>query len=91
MPHPQILVVAPPAIQVAKGPISPKFAAAEKKAVGLADAMRTVASENQCHFFDAGSVTATSKVDGVYSDVEQHHSLGLALAVEVKRILLLRS
>jgi len=87
MPMPEILIVAPPPIQTAKGAISPKFMNAEKKAVGLANAMQKVARDTQCHFFDAGSVTETSKVDGVHLDEDQHRQLGIALAGEVKRIL----
>ena len=54
---------------------------------GLTEAMQNVARDAQCHFFDAGSVTQTSKVDGVHLDEDQHLRLGVALAVEVKRIL----
>ena len=84
---PDILVVAPPAIQAAKGAIAPKFAGAEKKAVGLASAIQDVARDAGCHFFDAGSVTKTSKIDGVHLDEDQHLRLGLALAAEVNRII----
>jgi len=87
MSVPEILVVAPPPIQPAKGVIAPKFIDAEKKAVGLTEAMQSVAHDAQCHFFNAGSVTATSKIDGVHLDEDQHLQLGLALADEVKRIL----
>jgi lysophospholipase L1-like esterase len=84
MPVPKILVVAPPAIQKAKGAIAPKFEGAEQKAAGLASAIGQVAAENNCPFFSAGSVTATSKVDGVHLDAEQHLALGKAMAKEVK-------
>lgn len=87
MPIPEILVVAPPSIQEGLGPNAPKFQGAEKKAVGLRDAVQKVASDTGCHFFDAGSVTATSKVDGVHLDEDQHRTLGLALAGQVKFIL----
>ncbi len=87
MPIPPILVVAPPTIQAAKGAIAPKFAGAEQKATGLADELRKVAEAADCHFFDAASVTETSRVDGVHLDEDQHQSLGLALAREVARIL----
>ncbi len=87
MPIPEILVVAPPPIQTAKGAIAPKFKGADIKAVGLADAMQKVANDAKCHFFDAGSVTRTSQVDGVHLDEDQHLRLGLALTTEVQRIL----
>ncbi len=87
MPMPAVLIVAPPPIQTAKGAIAPKFDGAEQKAIGLASAIRDIASLAQCHFFDAGSITETSKVDGVHLDEDQHLRLGRALAAEVKRII----
>jgi lysophospholipase L1-like esterase len=87
MPHPKILVVAPPVIQRAKGAIGPKFEGAEQKAVGLASAIETIAAENHCPFFDAGRVVVTSEVDGVHLDADQHIVLGQALAVAVESVL----
>ncbi len=87
MPVPDILVVAPPALQAPKGPIAPKFAGGEMKCVGLAAAYRKVCEEADCHFFDAGSVTTTSTVDGVHLDLEQHRILGRALADAVQPLL----
>jgi hypothetical protein len=87
MPVPPILVVALPVMQTPKGPIAPKFTNAELKCVGLADAYRTVCAEVGCHFFDAGSVVASSSIDGVHLDLEQHGILGHALAETVKSLL----
>jgi len=80
MQVPAIVLVAPPELQKARGNIAPKFESAEDKAVGLADAVQVVAQECGCHYFDAGSVTPTSRVDGVHLDEDQHRTLGLALA-----------
>ncbi|WP_417579309.1 hypothetical protein [Nitrincola sp.] len=79
-----ILLVAPPEIQKAKGNIAPKFEGAEEKAVGLSAAIAAVAEECRCHFFDAGLVTSTSRVDGVHLDEDQHDELGLALAKAIQ-------
>ncbi len=87
MSIPEILVVAPPKIQKAKGQMAAKFGGAEVKAAGLTAAIEGVAAGCNCRFFDAGSVTATSKVDGVHLDREQHLDLGRALAKEVSSLL----
>jgi len=87
MPSPAILIVSPPPIQQAKGNIAPKFEGAETKAVGLSAAIKQVALDNNCHFFEAGSATSTSKVDGVHLDEEQHLALGKALAKVVGELL----
>jgi len=86
MPEPKILVVAPPAIQKAKGPIAPKFEGAEHKGRNLASVIELIAAENSCPFFNAGTVTSTSKVDGVHLDEDQHLAFGKALAAKVREI-----
>jgi lysophospholipase L1-like esterase len=80
MPVPPILVIAPPPLLDPKGPIAAKFAGAAAKSVGLAETFRGMCAELACHFFDAGSVTAASRVDGIHLDVDQHRLLGEALA-----------
>ena len=80
MPVPRVMVVAPPPILTQQGPIAPKFTGAAAKCTGLADAYREVCSELDCEFFDAGQVTASSRVDGVHLDADQHQALGQALA-----------
>jgi lysophospholipase L1-like esterase len=87
MPVPEILVVAPPAIQPPKGPIAPKFRGADAKAVGLSAAYAQVARELGCPFFDSGEVTSSSRVDGVHLDADQHQTLGRALAKVVGQLL----
>jgi len=87
MPVPAILIVAPPPIQEPKGAIAPKFEGAAQKSAGLAAALAVVATERDCEFFDAGTVTTTSRVDGVHLDADQHERLGRAMAEVVGPIL----
>ena len=87
MPIPAILVVCPPPICTPKGPLTAKFAGAEQRCAGLSDAYRAVASDLGCHFFDAASVTTSSRVDGIHLDADQHLTLGRALAGVVAPIL----
>ena len=87
MPIPEILIVAPPPIQTPKGPIAPKFEGAEERSVGLARAYEQVAKELGCRFFNAGTVTTSSAVDGVHLDAEQHLLLGRELAGLVGAVL----
>jgi lysophospholipase L1-like esterase len=87
MPVPPILVVCPPPILSPKGAIAAKFAGAEERCQGLAEAYREISSSLGCHFFDAGSVTPASNVDGIHLDADQHVLLGEALAPVVSPIL----
>ena len=87
MPVPPVLIVAPPPIDVPKGPIAPKFAGGEHKCTGLAGAYREAATLFDCHFFDAGSVTSASRVDGIHLDADQHLLLGNAMVDVVTTLL----
>jgi len=87
MPVPPILIVAPPPFDRPRGPIGPKFLGAEARSVGLAAVYRAVAADLGCSFFDAGTVTSASKVDGVHLDADQHRVLGEALVPVVEGIL----
>jgi lysophospholipase L1-like esterase len=85
MEMPAILVVAPPPILEPKGDIATKFKDAGKKCVGLADLYQDLCQELQCHFFDAASVTTSSKVDGVHFDIDQHLTFGNAITEFIKK------
>lgn len=87
MPVPAVLVICPPPIRSPHGVLAEKFAGAEKRCAGLADAYRAVSSELGCHFFDAASVTSSSRVDGIHLDADQHAALGRTLADVVGAIL----
>lgn len=87
MPVPPVLIVAPPPIGVPKGPIAAKFEGAQQKSVGLAAAYADIARQLSCPFFDAGSVTPSSHVDGIHLDPDQHRLLGKALARVVQPLL----
>jgi lysophospholipase L1-like esterase len=83
MPVPSILVMAPPPIVMPRGQIARKFAGAAAKSAGLAEAYREVATDLGCYFFDAGTVTPASLIDGIHLDADQHLLLGKALAAFV--------
>ena len=87
MPVPPILVVAPPPILTPKGTMAEKFAGGDKKCVGLAAAYQMVCEKVGCHFFDAGSIVSSSKVDGVHLDLEEHLLLGKKMAQVVEALL----
>ncbi|HVS24549.1 MAG TPA: SGNH/GDSL hydrolase family protein [Gammaproteobacteria bacterium] len=84
---PEILIVAPPPVRAPKGVIAPKFANADVKSQGLAEAFAAVAAELGCPFFDAGRVAKTSAVDGVHLDSDQHVQLAHALARDIGALL----
>lgn len=87
MPVPPILIVAPPPMENPKGPLAPKFEGANRKSAGLAAAYRETASVLGCQYFDTGSVTPASRVDGIHLDADQHATLGAALAAVVLPLL----
>jgi lysophospholipase L1-like esterase len=80
MPVPEIMIIAPPPIIEPKGVIANKFAGAQKRCVGLAAELEKVAKENSTHYFNAGSVTEASLIDGIHLDETQHRLLGRGIA-----------
>jgi len=86
-PIPPILVICPPPICSPQGVLAEKFSGAEQRCAGLPDAYRTVSSELACHFFDAATVTSSSRVDGIHLDADQHLALGNAVADVVAPLL----
>jgi lysophospholipase L1-like esterase len=87
MSVPPILIVAPPPIREPRGPLARKFNGAAERSAGLAEALRATAKDLGCHFFDAGSVTPASPVDGIHLDADQHAVLGTALVAVVAPLL----
>jgi lysophospholipase L1-like esterase len=87
MPVPRILIVAPPPIRQPKGLIAPKFSGAELRCVGMAEAYRQIATEENCSYFDSATVIASSAVDSIHLDAEHHEQLGLALVTQVAELL----
>ncbi len=83
MPTPEIMIVAPPKINKAKGEMAHKFQGAENKDIGLAYELEKIAKEYSTYYFDAATVTESSIVDGVHLDENQHSILGEALAQAV--------
>ncbi len=80
MPIPPILVIAPPVITQVQGNMTDKFAGAAQKCLGLAEAYRSLCTQLDCAFFDAGAVVQSSRVDGVHLDSDAHMRLGRQLA-----------
>lgn len=87
MPVPPVLVVAPPPMGRPSGAIAAKFRGAQDRSAGLAQTYARACEALNCGFFDAGSVTPCSRVDGVHLDAGQHAVLGAALAAPVVALL----
>lgn len=87
MPIPAILIVSPPWIQTPQGSISPKFRGSDQRSSGLDKALRQIAADLKCHFFDAQTATTTSPIDGVHLEAAHHLQLGTAMVELVRPIL----
>ena len=87
-PAPQILVVAPPAVSATdNAEFSEMFAGGDTVSKRLAPFYAALAGENGCAFFDAGTVAATTPLDGVHLDAENTRNLGRALAPVARQLL----
>lgn len=87
MPVPPVLILAPPLLENPRGSIADKFRDGDRKCAGLGAAFAAVAAREGCAFFDAATVTRSSRIDGVHLDADQHGLLGRALAEPVSALL----
>jgi len=86
-PAPKVLVVAPPPLGSIPDPwFQMTFDGGREKSRQLAEAYRAMTSYMKIPFFDAGSVITTDGSDGVHFTEANNRDLGVALADEVRRI-----
>ena len=85
---PQILLMSPPHLSKTE---DEEFAGYFEHAIGESKNLSTqyskLASETDCHFFDAASVAKTDPTDGVHLDAANTRAIGERLVPVVKRIL----
>jgi lysophospholipase L1-like esterase len=81
--NPDILVIAPPPFQKELPLHAAMFTGAYEKSLQLAQRYAALAKELGVHFFDAGSVTKSSTVDGFHLDPDAHLSLGRAIGEKI--------
>ncbi len=83
MPTPEVMIITPPPIVEPKGVIADKFKGAETRCIGLAKELGKISAELKTHYFDAGTVTSASVIDGIHLDEDQHKVLGAVIAQSV--------
>ena len=87
MPVPPILIVSPPPTTTPRGTMVEKFAGADVRGRGMTEAFRQVSETLGCAFWDAGTATTTSAIDGVHLDARQHRELGEGITPVVMGLL----
>ena len=86
--QPQVLIVAPPPLSETADPdFAAMFAGGISESRKLGSLYREVADGYGCGFFDAGTVAATTPLDGVHLDAENTRAIGAALAPLVAKML----
>ena len=83
---PRVLLIAPPPTRVAGTLFEEMLAGSDEKSQGLGEQYGLVAAELGCEFFDASTVIASSKLDGIHLEPGEHVKLGKAVAALVRRI-----
>jgi len=82
---PQVMLIAPPPVLDIPNLWEPMRGAPETSK-RLAAAYQKVASENNCHFLDAGSIIGSSVVDGFHWDIPEHGTFGREVASQIYKI-----
>jgi len=86
--QPEILIIAPPAIrETANAAFAAMFAGSIEQSTMLASLYADLADEKACGFFDAGSVAATTPLDGIHLDAENTRAIGRGLEPMVRMML----
>jgi lysophospholipase L1-like esterase len=83
---PAVLLIAPPPVGKLTD-MAEMFEGAEEKSARFARHYRRFAEQYGCGFMDAGAVIASSDVDGIHLEAEEHRKLGEAVAARVEKAL----
>jgi len=83
---PQVLVLIPPPIKEV-GLLSGMFAGGEAKSRQLGRAFAHLEPYTDAAFLDLSPIVASSEIDGLHFDEEEHRKLGEAVAERVRKIL----
>ena len=81
----KVLLIAPPPI-LEVGCLADMFAGGAAKSQAFARHYAAVARRFGAAFLDAGSVIASSKIDGIHFDAAEHQALGKAVAAAVRQL-----
>jgi lysophospholipase L1-like esterase len=84
-PAPGLLIVCPPPILDA-GWLGAMFEGGVEKSKRLPQFYREVAQRRGASFLEAGTIVASSEVDGIHLDETEHRKLGEAIAGELERM-----
>jgi lysophospholipase L1-like esterase len=85
---PEILIVAPPKFcETSNRAVASVFAEGIEKSAELASLFADIAFEQNCGFFDAGSVAQTTPLDGVHLDAENTRAIGTGIEPIVREML----
>jgi lysophospholipase L1-like esterase len=83
---PAVLLISPPPLGRLTE-LAEMFEGAAEKSVRFAAHYRRFAEQYGCGFLDAGDVVASSDLDGIHLEGEEHRKLGEAVAVRVREVL----
>jgi lysophospholipase L1-like esterase len=83
---PQLLLLAPPPLSTVSV-YAELFTGGREKSRGFAHRFAEVAEELGCDLLDTGTIIASSPIDGVHFEADDHRTLGRAVAARAKEIL----
>ena len=76
---PRVILIAPPPLG-RRSEFAEFFEGSAEKLIALPAHYRALATQFGCEYFDAGTVVATSEIDGVHWEASEHALLGAAIA-----------
>lgn len=83
---PVVLLISPPPVGKLTD-MAEMFEGAQEKSARFAGHYRRFAEQYGCGFLDAGAVIASSDLDGIHLEADEHRKLGEAVAARVRKVL----
>lgn len=83
---PEVLLISPPPVGKLTD-MAEMFEGAEEKSARFAGHYQRFAEQSGCGFLDAGAVIASSDVDGIHLEADEHRKLGEVVAASIGKVL----
>ena len=80
-----VLLISPPPV-AALTDMAEMFNGASEKSRRFSEHYGRFAEQYRCEYFDASTVIASSDVDGIHLDADEHRKLGEAITARVEEV-----
>ena len=84
---PDVLAVVPPPFAPLRSDWALDSPHGAEESARLGDAVRFALADRDCRVLDLAGIAASTPLDGIHFDAEEHRKIGLAVAAELREML----